>query len=110
MCTYSQVTQAHWQTHTQAKSLTNMRDTVGAPVSSLPGSRRLRSTGTQYLLGAQVSWLRQVRVTLVAASISRHCLDPNFSQTQLDPGFKPSDAVRLVHSHSIHCFPSVDKV
>ena len=67
MCTYSQVTQAHWQTHTQAKSLTNMRDTVGAPVSSLPGSRRLRSTGTQYLLGAQVSWLRQVRVTLVAA-------------------------------------------
>ena len=73
MCTYSQVTQAHWQTHTQAKSLTNMRDTVGAPVSFLPGSGRLRSTGTQYLLGAQVSWLRQVRVTLVAARFFAFC-------------------------------------
>ena len=44
-----------------------VRGTVGAPVSSLPGSRRLCSTGPQYLLGAEVSWLRQVRVTLVAA-------------------------------------------
>ena len=34
-----------------------VRGTVGAPASSLPGSRRLRSTGTQYLLC----------VTLVAA-------------------------------------------
>ena len=44
-----------------------VRGTVGAPASSLPGSRRLRSTGTQYLLGAQVPWLCQVHVTLVVA-------------------------------------------
>ena len=39
----------------------------GAPPSFLPGSKRQHSTGTQYLLGAQVSWLCQlVCVTLVA--------------------------------------------
>ena len=50
-----------------------VRDTVGAPASFLPGSGRLRSTGTQYLLGAQVSWLCQVRVTFVAARCFAFC-------------------------------------
>ena len=44
---------------------------VGAPVSSLPGSRRLRSTGTQYLLGAQVS----------CNGFARYMRDPCASET-----------------------------
>ena len=71
-CTGEQSTLAvsHWSLKTSVGlrvPTPAVRGTVGAPASSLPGSRRLRSTGTQYLLGAQVPWLRQVRVTLVVA-------------------------------------------
>ena len=71
-CTGEQSTLAvsHWS----LKALVGLRvptpavkGTVGAPASSLLGSRRLRSIGTQYLLGAQEPWLRQVHVTLVVA-------------------------------------------